>query len=271
MTRSAISYRPPRPGALLSVLEVGQQTVRSMIDRRTLKVFAAVLVESGGGTLETAPSGVQAVAAPSLLWLVPGLRHSYGPRPGTAWDERWILFTGRLADEWLTGGLLTPAAPVVALRDSSEVPRLFAELHAAAAMNAQAGDALAAGIVPYLVARARIEAPRDADQGTPGDAPIRTLRQEALQPLDLAAFAARFGMSPATLRRRVLAATGVPPKVFQLRLRIDRAKELLATTDRPIGQIATDVGFEDSFYFARLFLQREKCTPTEFRQRHYRR
>lgn len=271
MRRPAISYRPLHSGALLSVTEVGQQTVRSMIERRTLKVFAAVLVESGRGTLETLPSGRQAIVAPSLLWLVPGVEHSYGPTPGTAWDERWILFGGRLAEEWLATGMLASASPVVALRDSSEVPRLFGELHAAAAMRAQAGDAIASGIVPYLVARARLEARRDAEDAAPGDAAVRALREEALRPLDLAAFAARFGMSPATLRRRFLAATGVPPKVFQLRLRIDRAKELLATSDRPIGQIAAEVGFDDSFYFARLFLQRENCTPTEFRHRHYRR
>jgi len=86
----------------------------------------------------------------------------------------------------------------------------------------------------------------------------------------LAAFAQDFGISAATLRRRFIAATGLPPKALQLRLRIDRAKELLATTDAPIEQIARTVGFEDSFYFARLFLGRESLTPSEFRRRHQR-
>ena len=38
-------------------------------------------------------------------------------------------------------------------------------------------------------------------------------------------------MFPATLRRKFIAATGMPPKAFQLRLRLERAKEMLALTD----------------------------------------
>ena len=77
-------------------------------------------------------------------------------------------------------------------------------------------------------------------------------------------------MSPATLRRKFLAATGLSPKAYQLRLRIDRAKELLTTTDLSVEAISLDVGVEDSFYFTRLFRYREDCSPTEFRRRHRR-
>ncbi|MEO8882032.1 MAG: AraC family ligand binding domain-containing protein, partial [Devosia sp.] len=97
-------YRSPRTAASLSVVEFGRQTVRSMIDRRRLPVYAAVLVEAGQGTLVTTASGTQPVAAPSLFWLMPEVWHTYGPTHGTAWDERWILFRGKLAGEFLSLG-----------------------------------------------------------------------------------------------------------------------------------------------------------------------
>jgi transcriptional regulator GlxA family with amidase domain len=62
----------------------------------------------------------------------------------------------------------------------------------------------------------------------------------------------------------------MPPKAFQLRLRLDRAKELLALTDDGIETIAETVGFADSFYFSRLFHAREGLAPSAFRARNQR-
>jgi AraC-like DNA-binding protein len=53
-----------------------------------------------------------------------------------------------------------------------------------------------------------------------------------------------------------------------LRLRLRRAKELLATSTKNITEIAREVGFEDSLYFSRLFHRREGISPTQFRKHH---
>jgi AraC family transcriptional regulator of arabinose operon len=272
MANSTIVYRSPRPTASLSVLEVGKQTVRSLIDQRTLWVFAAVLVESGCGMLQTSPSGIIPCAAPCLLWLVPGIAHSYGPLEGSSWDERWVLFDGSLAIELLEQGLIDVVEPVTALPGNSDIPQLFRDLDTELLMRSPLGDSAAAATVVRIATRAAIE----GELRAPGDPRrdvemVSALRTRSLSTIDLAAFARDFGISPATLRRRFIAATGLPPKVFQLRVRIDRAKELLTTTDKSIEHVASDVGFEDSFYFSRVFLQREKRTPSEFRRLNHRR
>lgn len=48
-------------------------------------------------------------------------------------------------------------------------------------------------------------------------------------------------------------------------LRLNRAKELLRDTDRKSGQIALDVGYNDSHYFSYLFKKNTGLTPGEFR------
>ena len=60
--------------------------------------------------------------------------------------------------------------------------------------------------------------------------------------------------------------TGLPPMQFMLRLRIDRAKELLDFTDNPIAEIAEASGFSDQNYFARTFKQFTGMSPTQFRK-----
>jgi AraC family transcriptional regulator of arabinose operon len=94
---------------------------------------------------------------------------------------------------------------------------------------------------------------------------MEALRQRAFGEIDLSDFADEFGMSPATLRRKFIATIGMPPKAFQLQLRLDRAKEMLALTDTGIEAIASQVGFEDAFYFSRIFARREGISPSAFR------
>lgn len=48
-------------------------------------------------------------------------------------------------------------------------------------------------------------------------------------------------------------------------LRINKAKELLRNTDKRSGEIAFEVGYNDSHYFSYLFKKTEGVTPGEYR------
>lgn len=48
-------------------------------------------------------------------------------------------------------------------------------------------------------------------------------------------------------------------------VRVDRAKDFLATTDLPVFEIAGQVGYPDPNYFSRVFLKGVGLTPSEFR------
>ena len=60
--------------------------------------------------------------------------------------------------------------------------------------------------------------------------------------------------------------TGMPPVQFMLRIRIDRAKELLDFTDKSIAEIAEASGFPDQNYFARTFRRFTGISPTQYRR-----
>jgi AraC-like DNA-binding protein len=50
------------------------------------------------------------------------------------------------------------------------------------------------------------------------------------------------------------------------RLRIERARLLFRSTDRPIERVAAEVGFSDDRYFRRIFKRRVGLTPGQFRR-----
>lgn len=49
------------------------------------------------------------------------------------------------------------------------------------------------------------------------------------------------------------------------RKRMDKAKQLLRQTERPSGDIATEVGFKDPHYFSYVFKKTQGCSPREYR------
>ena len=63
--------------------------------------------------------------------------------------------------------------------------------------------------------------------------------------------------------------TGITPNEFLILTRLNRAKELLRTTDRKVGEIALDVGIQNASHFINLFQQHEGVTPGTYRQRWY--
>ncbi len=72
-------------------------------------------------------------------------------------------------------------------------------------------------------------------------------------------------MSRSTLMRVFRRATGQTPIEYLVRLRIQKAMELLRNSDRTITEIAMDVGFNDSNYFARQFRRQTGTSPRRFR------
>ena len=72
-------------------------------------------------------------------------------------------------------------------------------------------------------------------------------------------------MSRSNLMRVFRKATGQTPIEYLVRLRIQRAMELLNSTDLSITEVAMEVGFNDSNYFTRQFRRILGESPRQFR------
>ena len=79
--------------------------------------------------------------------------------------------------------------------------------------------------------------------------------------------AEEFGLTPNYLHAIFRRVTGETPAALLSRLRMERAAELLFTTEISIGEIAESCGFESQTYFSYVFRQRFGLTPREYRER----
>lgn len=73
-------------------------------------------------------------------------------------------------------------------------------------------------------------------------------------------------MSRAQLHRKLTALTGASATHFIRKIRLERARQLLQTTDLNIAEIAYEVGFRDPNYFSRTFAEEFGTTPSETRK-----
>ncbi|TMQ10416.1 MAG: helix-turn-helix transcriptional regulator [Deltaproteobacteria bacterium] len=90
--------------------------------------------------------------------------------------------------------------------------------------------------------------------------------EHAHEPIDLEAAAQQAGLSEFHFLRLFTAVLGVTPKQYLIRARLRRAARLLAEDNRPITDIAFDVGFGDLSNFVRTFHRAAGVSPRRFRQ-----
>jgi AraC-like DNA-binding protein len=97
---------------------------------------------------------------------------------------------------------------------------------------------------------------------------VELVHDRLAEPLRVADLAEAAGCSTSSLERRMKRVFGVTATQFVLRSRVDRANRLLTTTDLPLAEIATTVGFYDQADFTRRFARLTNETPAQFRRRH---
>jgi len=105
--------------------------------------------------------------------------------------------------------------------------------------------------------------PPDADTAV---APLLDrLRGRLAEPLTLAEMAAAGGLSVRSLQRRFADQLGTSPLQWLLRARIDRARQLLETTDLPVDRVAAEVGFGSPVTLRHHFGRVTGVSPSAYR------
>lgn len=60
---------------------------------------------------------------------------------------------------------------------------------------------------------------------------------------------------------------GIPPIQYLKQFRIQKASELLISTNETVSKIGIQCGFQDASYFVKTFREQKNCTPSEYRKK----
>ncbi|WP_121811672.1 AraC family transcriptional regulator [Mucilaginibacter kameinonensis] len=105
---------------------------------------------------------------------------------------------------------------------------------------------------------------RDADAISKS---IVFMRNNIGQKYEVKELAAQQGLPPAYYSARFKKETGMSPIKYFNKLKIQKAAGYLSFDNRNIKSICADLGFDDQYYFSRLFTQINGLSPSKYRQK----
>ncbi len=212
-----------------------------------------------------------AAGAGSLILYRPGERQEYYFEGGSGSVSCFIHFTGRDAEAILRSlGLFG--------RNIFEVPKseallaVFEQMHREFSLAQAAHEQVEAGLLLAflgLCARGARIADLDIDGKRTAQVQraIEKMYADMNKKLSVADLARECNFSLGYFSHLFRAVTGLSPHAYMLRLRIERAKNMLENTDLSVLEIALVVGFSDQNYFSRFFKEQTGEAPSAFRSR----
>ena len=97
---------------------------------------------------------------------------------------------------------------------------------------------------------------------------IAFMREHLNQSLPVAQLAALANMSPSYYTALFKRRTGCAPIDYFIRLRMRHACDLLIATSLNVKEVAAALGYEDPFYFSRVFKSVNQVAPSDYRALH---
>jgi AraC-like DNA-binding protein len=238
---------------------------------RVLSEYQLVYVFEGEGEFESKASGKVKVETGSVMILYPGMWHRYRPRKDLGWREAWIGFSGRIADHVLSTKGFDPKYPVIKVGIQSRLIEIYDQVLFDCKEGEPGYQQVAAGLVMELLGLIQLYVRTGGSRNKVIQNQIHQSRdiiaEHFREELDQIELAESVGMSYSNFRKQFRHFTGLSPVQYIIQLRIREAKSLLFQTNKSIKQIGSEIGFNSSYYFVRLFKSKVGVTPGAFRQR----
>ena len=95
---------------------------------------------------------------------------------------------------------------------------------------------------------------------------ISDIRNHYTEDIQLTTLATKYSVSIARLSTEIKKKLGMTFSDYVTQLRIQRAKELLADESMSVGEIAEIVGYNDYFYFIKVFKKVQGISPSKYRK-----
>jgi len=216
----------------------------------------------------------QHVQAHQALLVPRNTPHIYGANKKNPWTIYWLHFLGSEADYY--AACLPPENYVLPVTSSceKELISLFQKAYAAVAREYSQARLIVLSQISRLLLgtlffhnRAYSSIHHSTTSHDLRDI-IAHIIAHASEPLTLGGLARHAGLSVRTFSRLFQHQTGITPMQYVIQQRIRTACNLLVDAPLTIHEIARRVGYEDPYFFSRIFSQEMGLSPSQYRTTH---
>lgn len=239
---------------------------------RVLNEYQLLYIVEGKGEFSSSHVEPTNIHGGDMFLLFPGEWHSYHPLEDVGWKSFWIGFKGKNMDDRVRAGFLSPEKPIYNVGFSEDIMRLYRDAYRNAVSEMANYQQVLAGMVNHLIGM--MYALERNKQFTHDKVHVDVINRARLRiretlesELSIQQIAEECSISYSNFRKLFKEYTGVSPALYQQELRLQRAKELLSTTDLSVKAIAYRLNFESSNYFSSKFRAKVGVSPGEYRRK----
>ena len=237
---------------------------------RILNEYQLLYLTEGEGIFHSSTVKNAKIKAGDLFLLFPGEWHSYHPLPEVGWKSYWIGFKGQNMDSRVLHGFLYPEKPIYYVGFSSWIDNMYRLAFETAKEEGAFVQQTLAGVVNLLIGlmyslERNLQLNSNKNHVNMVNHARNRIRETLEDDLTIQKIAKEMSVSYSNFRKLFKEFTGVSPCLYQQDLRLQRAKELLTTSNLSIKQIAYQLRFESPDYFSSKFKIKTGITPSEFR------
>lgn len=197
--------------------------------------------------------------------------HIYYADAEHPWSIFWIHFDGRLSAQVLESLGVDARNPLLYVPDVEMMREAFEDVYAC--LNYHYSDA---GLLAMSSELMRLLGRIKLHYGNPHKerqavedrimATIDFMEEHLDMSVSVEELAARAGQSTTHYSKLFKRRTSLSPMAYFIQRKMRKACELLARTDLSVKDIAENLGYEDPYYFSRLFKKIQGCSPIHYRE-----
>ena len=238
---------------------------------RGLDECIMIFCTKGKGWLETDGRRV-VVGAGEVLIIPPNKAHAYHADDEDPWSIHWAHFSGTAAASYAS--LLPPHEHVMMLPagDFKAIANMFRESYRLASTGFTERTLLLVshilrhtlGILFFQIGTSLRGGARALAHDLTKS--IEFMRANVACSLTLQELSRHAGLSPARFSSLFRDQTGSSPVEHHIRLRMQAACHYLDTTALSVKEVAAELGYDDPYYFSRIFQKTLGCSPLVYRR-----
>jgi|GEM_PF-735358 len=233
---------------------------------RTLAEHVLIYCVDGSGWVRSSGRTLPVVAGDVFICPA-GVEHGYGSNQKQPWSIYWLHFSGHASDQVLSFLSWRQDSVPVSLGQDESLKCAMRSLIA----NYAERDGLASIFDAAVALRQMIQCWKAHSTAAPRvprevQRVLALLRENYKTSYSVEELAQVAGWSASYFARSFQRVTGRSPIEYLVRLRVKHAADRLMTSSDSVRLIAEHVGYEDPFYFSRLFRAVTGLGPREFRR-----
>ena len=207
------------------------------------------------------------IKAGDLVLLPAGASHRYTAAPENPWTIHWVHYAGPLAEHFRHHMGFNDGVHVL---HPGRQPRLLVDFNGLLSVRQTGfrtpGLVHVANRLRQLLAAIPLSIGESGQSQQPDlDTLHNFMREHLNERVSLGQLADLTGLSAAHFATRYRELTGVSPIQHFLHLKVEQACQMLDTTEFSFTQISSQLGYDDNYYFSRLFKKVMGLSPTDYR------